>query len=110
MSNWLALLTNAVEAHPRGIAGVAEEMDVSRTAISLVLSGKYPAKTSKIEARVLHTYARVACPHLNETITIHACRSHSERAAPTNSPREMRHWRACQNCPHKTTEEKCHAA
>lgn len=110
MSNWLALLTNAAEAHERGIAGVAEELDVSRTSISLVLSGKYPAKTDKIEARVLQTYARVACPHLIETITIHICRSHAERAAPTNSPREMRHWRACQNCPHKATEEKRHAA
>ncbi|MDP1681045.1 MAG: hypothetical protein Q8L39_04645 [Burkholderiales bacterium] len=107
--NWLDLLNKAVAEHPRGRAGVAEALDVSRTTISLVLDDKYPAKTDKIEAKVMDMYARVPCPHLNETISINACRAHALRAAPTNSPREMRHWRACQTCACKP-EEKRHAA
>lgn len=109
MSNWLALLTNAAENHERGIAGVAEELDISRTAISLAINGKYPAKTDKIAAKVMELYARVDCPHLTENISINACRAHALRTAPTNSPREMRHWRACQTCARKP-EEKLNAA
>lgn len=106
---WLELLQNACEQHPRGNAGVAEELEISRTAISLALNGKYPAKTDKIAAKVLELYARVDCPHLAENIAINACREHALRTAPTNSPREMRHWRACQTCACKP-EEKLNAA
>lgn len=101
MSDWKSLLARAVEANPRGIAGVADELRVSRTTVSLVLAEKYPAKTDRIQAKVLDTYARLACPHLGDTITLSACRGHAMRAAPTNSPREMRHWRACQGCQSK---------
>ena len=103
---WLELLTKAVSDHPRKKAGVADDLGISRTTVSLVLSGNYPAKTDKIEAKVLELYARVACPHLNETISITACRAHALRAAPTNSPREMRHWRACQTCACKPEEKR----
>lgn len=96
---WLEILRQAVEDNPRGIAGVAEQIDVSRTALSLVLGGKYPAKADRIAARVLDTYARIDCPHLGETVTQAQCREFAHRAAPTNSPRDMRHWRACQACP-----------
>lgn len=98
---WLETLRQAVADHKRGIAGVAEQLDCSRTTLSLVLAGKYPAKTNRIEARVLNTYARIDCPHLGETITQAQCRGFAERPAPTNSPRDMRHWRACQGCPLK---------
>lgn len=107
--NWLDMLRKAVEENERGCAGVAEVLDVSRTTISLVLNDKYPAKTEKIEAKVMDAYARVECPHLAETIGINACRGHALRTAPTNSPREMRHWRACQSCACKP-EEKLNAA
>lgn len=98
---WLELLAQAVADHPRGRAGVALQLDISRTAISLVMAGKYPASTDHIAARVLNTYARVDCPHLAQTITQAQCRGNAERSAPTNSPRDMRHWRACQGCPLK---------
>ena len=106
---WLELLQNAVDKHPRGHAGVADDIKISRTSISLALNGKYPAKTDKIAAKVMEAYARVDCPHLIETISINACRTHALRMAPTNSPREMRHWRACQTCTCKP-EEKLDAA
>lgn len=111
---WIELLQQAVAEHKRGIAGVADQMGpgVSRTALSLVLAGKYPAKTDRIAAKVLDTYARIGCPHLGETITQVQCRDFSTRTAPTNSPRDMRHWRACQGCslkPATATGEEPHA-
>lgn len=98
---WLELLQQAVADHKRGIAGVAEQIGVSRTSLSLVLADKYPAKTDRIAAKVTDTYARISCPHLGETITQLQCRDFATRTAPTNSPRDMRHWRACQGCPLK---------
>ncbi len=101
MSNWLQMLADAVEADPRGKAGIAERLDVSRTAISLVLDNKYPAKTDRIEAKVIAILSRVDCPFMGESITRSQCTDFANRAAPTNSPREMRHWRTCQTCPCK---------
>jgi hypothetical protein len=98
---WRDLLQQAVADHKRGRAGVAEQIGVSRTALSLILGGKYPAKTDRIAAKVLDTYARIDCPHLGQTITQAQCRDFASRGAPTNSPRDMRHWRACQSCPLK---------
>lgn len=104
--DWVDLLRRAVAAHPRRKAGVADELDVSRTAVSLVLAGKYPASTDKMAARVRDKYDRIACPYLAETISPDACRSYALRPAPTNSSRDMRHWRACQSCPNKPEENR----
>lgn len=103
---WFELLQQAVESHPRGRAGVADQIDVSRTTISLVLASKYPASTDHIATRVLDTYARISCPHLDTTITQAQCRDFAIRSAPTNSPRDMRHWRACQGCLLKPKADK----
>lgn len=74
---------------------------VSRTTVSLVLNGKYPAKTDRIELLVLTRYGRVQCPHLAQEISFAECRGHHAREAPTSSPYAMRHWRACQECPNR---------
>ena len=102
--NWLDLLKAAVDADPRGIAGVADVLGISRTALSMAINGKYPAKTDKIAQRVLAHYDRHDCPHTGESIVRAACHALASRQAPTNSPREMRHWRACQGCEHKPKE------
>lgn len=101
---WFRLLEQAVTDHPRGIAGVADDLVASRAALSLILNGKYPAKTDRFARRVEDAYDRQDCPHLGEPVTRPACRAHALRQAPTSSPREMRHWRACQQCPHKPKE------
>lgn len=105
-SDWLELLKNAVDEHPRGKAGVADELEVSRTTVSLVLAGTYPAGTDKIAVRVRDRYDRIACPFLASAITPDACRGYALRQAPTNSPRDMRHWRACQSCPRKPDDRR----
>lgn len=93
---WLTLLEQAVDAS--NITQVAIKLDVSRTTISLVLAGKYPAKTDKIAIRVLDIYGRIACPFLGVDIVQAECRIHRSSAVPTSSPRAMQHWRACQSC------------
>jgi hypothetical protein len=101
IANWLELLRNAAATHPKGNQGVADDLEVSRTTISLVLGGKYPAKTDKIAAKVIDLYARLTCPHTGVEISHAECRSLSIRVVPTSSPQAMRHWRACQGCIHK---------
>lgn len=99
MNGWLTILAQAVKSSSR--QAVADKLDVSRTAISLVLAGKYPAKTDKIAAKVLDMFARLTCPHTSVEITHAECRALSTSAVPTSSPQAMRHWRACQSCAHK---------
>lgn len=99
---WLEHLKKAVESSSK--AQVALELGVSRTTISLVMNGKYPASTDKIESLVMDLYSRVDCPHLGESIAITQCKRHSSENPPTSSPRAMRLWRACQSCPLKGTQ------
>lgn len=101
MSAWMELLARAVAENPRGAAGVANELGVSRAAVSLVNSGKYPARTDRIAAKVLDVYERHMCPHTGAQVRRADCASRALAPAPTNSPRDMRQWRACQACPHK---------
>jgi len=96
---WLELLRKRVADSSMG--KVADELDLSRTAVSLVLAGKYPAKTDRIAGRVIDTYARIQCPFLEREISGAECRDFHTREAPTSSPFAMRHWRACQNCPNR---------
>lgn len=93
---WQNLLKQAVEA--TNITQVAAKLAMSRTAISLVMSGNYPAKTDKIAARVLDVYGRVSCPFLGADIVQAECRAQRSSAVPTSSPRAMQFWRVCQGC------------
>ena len=94
--DWLTLLRAKVAASSN--QAVADELDVSRTTISLVLADKYPAKTDKIAVKVMDMYARVTCPHTGIEITHAECRATSNASTPTSSPQAMRQWRACQSC------------
>lgn len=51
---WLAILRRRVEATSG--AQVARELGVSRSTISMVLNGTYPASTKGVEAMVNQTY------------------------------------------------------
>lgn len=98
---WLEILKHAVDAPDSSMGKVAEKLGCSRTAISLVLAGKYPAKTDKMAARVMQVYGRVQCPFLLKEISGKECHDFHTKDAPTSSPFAMRHWRACQNCPNR---------
>lgn len=96
---WLDLLRAEVEKTSR--KAVAARLGVSRTAISLVMSGKYGAKTDNIAALVMEVLGVIACPYLGKEITRRECHEHAGRAIPTSSPRAVRHWKTCQTCPNK---------
>lgn len=95
---WTTLLREQVDA--RSITAVAADLGVSRTAVSLVLSGKYRGKTDRMAARVLDVFSRVPCPCSGDLVDSAECARRSG-AMPTSSPGALRWWRMCQECEHK---------
>lgn len=98
--NWMDMLK--AEADRTSIGEVAERIGYSRTAISLVLSGKYPGKTDKVARAVTRILAQsIACPYSGKDIPPEECRALSTRRAPTHNPQALGQWRACQQCQNK---------
>lgn len=96
-TDWLKLLQEAVTASSQ--TAIAERLGVSRTTVSLVLSGKYPGKTDRVADRVLRVFGQVQCTHTGQTISLTVCVSYASRRAPLNNPLELSHWRTCRSCP-----------
>lgn len=102
---WLDLLEAACKA--TSAAQVARHLGVSQTAISLLRSGRYQGGTARMEARILAAYGQISCPFLDRVITAEDCRTFAGPEVPTHSPFAIRHWEACQACPHATkTKER----
>lgn len=90
----------AIEAESTGRTRAAARINMSRTAVSLVLVNKYPSRTTDgVERRVMDVLGRIECVALDETITVEQCQRFYERPAPTHNPLAMQHWRVCQQCP-----------
>ena len=103
--DWLELLREV--AARETIAGAAERVGLSRATISLVLAGKYPAKTLEgVERKVRAALDHWTCPQLDAEISAAVCRIYHDRPTPRSSARDLRHWRACQNCAHNSTERR----
>ncbi|GAB7082320.1 LacI family transcriptional regulator [Megalodesulfovibrio paquesii] len=95
--DWLAILRREVAAG--SCQAVAAAMGVSRTAVSLLVHGKYTADPARMAAKVLETFTRVHCPHAGVPVSPQECGQRAG-AMPTGSPGALRWWRACQGCPH----------
>lgn len=80
---------------------VAAELDYSKTALSLIVNGKYAGKPDRVRQKVLSTYDIVDCPYHNKLIDKKECVALATAAAPTHNPLKMQQWRACQRCPNK---------
>lgn len=93
----MKLLRNHCKA--TSITATAEELGVSRTAVSLVLSGKYPGKTEKMAERVMDALSRVRCPYSGDMVRPSFCQDMAGKI-PTSSPGALRWWRCCQTCEH----------
>jgi DNA-binding transcriptional regulator YdaS (Cro superfamily) len=78
---------------------VAEDIGYSRTAVSLLVNGRYPGSPERLLAAVVRVYGNIACPFLSIEIPPKECREHAFRPCPTHNPMLMRHWQACQTCP-----------
>lgn len=110
---WFALLSDRINQPGTVRAHVAQQLGISRSALSQVLngSGAYgsgAASTARIADRVRHTFGCYPCPHLTAessgekcVITADQCRAFAHRPAPTASPRDMQHWQACRQCSHR---------
>jgi len=108
MSSWLELLRAEVAAS--SVAAAARRIGVSRSALSQVLNqcgpyGTGRASVAGIADRISQMLGCVTCPFLSEfkgeavLISRVQCRRVALKAtAPLNSPRELKHWRACQTC------------
>ena len=108
--SWFELLQKRTEGQQR--TQVAKTLGISPATLSQVLNGsgeygKGTASTSRVADKVIHTFGRYVCPHLTEEaggvsqeVTADQCRAHAHRSAPS-TPRDMRHWQACNQCPHK---------
>ncbi|OTG87675.1 LysR family transcriptional regulator [Acinetobacter sp. ANC 4558] len=96
---WISLVESRIE-QLGSIQKVADELGYARTSLSLALRGKYIGSTERLERTVMKVLGSVTCPHLEKQISPDECISFRERNAPTQNPAEMRHWRACQQCPH----------
>ncbi len=97
---WRELLNARVAASSK--AQVARDLGLSRPTISQIVNGKYGASPERVAKRVIEIYGRIRCPHLEKEISQAECREYNSRQPPTNSPRAMKHWRACQNCMQRT--------
>lgn len=101
---WLEILRNQVK--DRGLGAVAADLNYSKATLSLVLNHKYTSDTTHLESAVLVTFGTVACPFEGVDISADACRSWQTREVPTSSAWSLRHWSACQACPHNSATQE----
>ncbi len=100
--DWLDILRDRVAA--LGLPAVAKTLGTAKSTISMVANGKYPASTTRIQARVLAVYGgqTVACPVLGK-IDAAVCADNQSRARRiglrAGSPETMRLFKTCSNCP-----------
>lgn len=100
---WLSWLRERV-AEVGSMQAVAEEVGISRTAISLLLAGKYTAGTDKVAAKIT-AFAqrdRVWCPHLKVALDASACANYAAAAMPMSDPAALKLWIACRGCPNRS--------
>lgn len=110
MDEWREILAREVERHPRGKAGVAEMLKVSRSYISRALStgtSAFKARPARLIRRIYDLETGVECPAEGRRVPRAECvRGLGE--PPTHNPVLMRIWRACQTCPLKPLAEARH--
>jgi hypothetical protein len=96
-TDWFATLSAEVARTSRG--AVAQRLNVSRTSISLIMSGKYGGAATEIGKRVISQLGVFACEYDGVSITPQVCRGIASANAPTHNPAKLAHWSACQRCP-----------
>ena len=99
---WVEMLKQEVAA--KGLKQVGKELGVSKSTVSLVCQGKYPAATEKIQERVAAIYGnngKVTCPVLG-VISPNRCAEIRERAkrigGMAGNPETLRLYKTCVKC------------
>ena len=96
--DWLARLQEAIDLNPRGKAGVAEVLGVSRGYVSQIMNGHRLEASAEFIVRVVERLLVTPCPHLGRDIPHASCREYAARRWEAISQFEVEHWRACQVC------------
>lgn len=108
-NEWIEVLRKEVEATSQ--SRVATALGVSKTQISQVLSGKYPADPADLRRKVEGHYMNrtVECPVLG-IIPVHECKEHQGRPFSSANPLRVRLFRACRaGCPNSKLEASAKA-
>lgn len=110
-AQWIDVLRRETEKAGRTKADIGRELGVSRSTISTIVAGKYPAKMSrmhrKLAASVMAKYAsEVWCEPQHAGISKIRCNELSTAPMPMSDPSALRQWAACQSCPLRSPSEK----
>ena len=81
-------------------ARLADALGLSRTTVSLVLSGKYPGRPDAVYARAVEVFGGHECPASGQRISAYDCRMTRTAQPPVHNPHAMRRYRVCQSCRH----------
>lgn len=107
--HWFKVLLSAVDSYncqswngKGGKKKVADMLSLSRSTISLILSGKYIASHEHVAKKVLNVLTRVHCPYLNAEITAQECLDIRSGETPSHDPMRLAHRRMCRTCSHNT--------
>lgn len=101
---WLEVLRAEAGRPNRSKQAIADELEISRTAVSLLVAGKYSARmdkvANKIAPKVMALYAqKVWCPHLRASISGTSCLGHRTARMSMSDPAALKQWLACRSCP-----------
>lgn len=97
--DWLSWLRTR-SAELGNLQKAADEVGISRTAVSLLLAGKYSANTDKVAAKItaIASAGSVWCPHLRQALTEAECSTAHQAPMPQSDAAALRHWIACKSC------------
>ncbi len=106
VTHWHDILAREVVKNPRGKAGVAIILGVTRGYVSRVMSSgrsAYAAVPTKFIARVLNLESEIDCPAGGRVARAVCGRANGP--APMHNPMSMILWGECQSCPLKPLPE-----
>ena len=90
-----ALLKSAVAGS--SVTAVARRLGVARSSLSLVINGKYPGGTGRMEQRIMEILGQ-PCPVYGGARGPEASATRRAAPKPTAKPNSLRHWREGQQC------------
>lgn len=106
MSGVVDLLLAEVRRQGGNKAAAGRRCGISRTAVSLLLDGKYGAKTERVTKKVLTALASHECPWTGEFMQDAECEKKATAAPPSSSPSAFAQWKNCQTCLLRKPKEK----
>ena len=105
---WVEVLAQNLDSG-KSLQELAGIVGYSKTALSLVLSNKYPGNPGRI-GKAIETHltgATVVCPLLGD-ILAGECAANQAREFSAASSARVALWKACRKCHNRQHQELCH--